>query len=220
MEYEKNICPVLDVDGILATGKQFDLEITLPEDNRSVIYGVVKDCCQEPICNAVVKLVEVVCECGKEERRPVSHTFTDEDGEFVFGPLCANRFYEIEIWVDQVKHCKVCSKVEREGKCLKGVKLDCKKECNKHCFKDECDKKHEDKCEHKFEDKCKDKCKDKCEDKYEDKCEDKYEDKYEDKCKNKCEDKCEDKCHKDCDKKDDKCDRRPERPCRPCYRPF
>ena len=180
MEYEKNICPVLDVDGILATGKQFDLEITLPEDNRSVIYGVVKDCCQEPICNAVVKLVEV------------SHTFTDKNGEFVFGPLCANRFYEIEIWVDQVKHCKVCSKVEREGKCLKGVKLDCKKECNKHCFKDECDKKHEDKCEHKFDDKCKDKC----------------------------EDKCEDKCHKDCDKKDDKCDRRPERPCRPCYRPF
>lgn len=216
MEYEKNICPVLDVDGILATGKQFDLEITLPEDNRSVIYGVVKDCCQEPICNAVVKLVEVVCECGKEERRPVSHTFTDEDGEFVFGPLCANRFYEIEIWVDQVKHCKVCSKVEREGKCLKGVKLDCKKECNKHCFKDECDKKHEDKCEHKFEDKCKDKCEDKYEDKCEDKCEDKYEDKYEDKCKN----KCEDKCHKECDKKDDKCDRRPERPCRPCYRPF
>lgn len=220
MEYEKNICPVLDVDGILATGKQFDLEITLPEDNRSVIYGVVKDCCQEPICNAVVKLVEVVCECGKEERRPVSHTFTDEDGEFVFGPLCANRFYEIEIWVDQVKHCKVCSKVECEGKCLKGVKLDCKKECNKHCFKDECDKKHEDKCEHKFDDKCKDKCEDKYEDKYEDKCEDKCEDKYEDKYEDKCKNKCEDKCHKECDKKDDKCDRRPERPCRPCYRPF
>ena len=104
MEYEKNVCPVLNVDGILAAGKQFDLEITLPEDNRNVIYGVVKDCCHEPVCDAVVKLVEVVCECGKEERRPVSHTFTDEDGEFVFGPLCANRFYEIEIWVDKVKH--------------------------------------------------------------------------------------------------------------------
>lgn len=162
MEYEKNICPVLNVDGILAAGKQFDLEITLPEDNRSVIYGVVKDCYQEPICDAVVKLVEVVCECGKEERRPVSHTFTDENGEFVFGPLCANRFYEIEIWVDQVKHCKVCSKVEHEGKCLKGVKLDCKKECNKPCFKDECDKKPEDKCEDKHEDKCEEKCDDSC----------------------------------------------------------
>lgn len=147
MEYEKNVCPVLNVDGILATGKQFDLEITLPEDNRSVIYGVVKDCYQDPVSDAVVKLIEVVCECGKEERRPVSHTFTDENGEFVFGPLCANRFYEIEIWVDYVKHCKICKKVERDTKCLKGIKLDCKdfdhdhkpdeKPCEKPCDKEE-----------------------------------------------------------------------------------
>lgn len=143
MEYEKNICPVLNVDGILATGKQFDLEITLPEDNRSVIYGVVKDCYQDPVADAVVKLVEVVCECGKDERRPVSHTFTDCNGEFVFGPLCANRFYEIEIWVDQVKHCKVCKKVERDTKCLKGIKLDCKDHDHDHDCKPskECDKK-------------------------------------------------------------------------------
>ena len=140
MEYEKNVCPVLNVDGILATGKQFDLEITLPEDNRSVIYGIVKDCYHEPVCNAVVKLVEVVCECGKEERRPVSHTFTDENGEFVFGPLCANRFYEIEIWVDFVKHCKICKKVERDVKCLKGIKIDCKHK--EHDYKDY-DKKYE-----------------------------------------------------------------------------
>lgn len=145
MEYEKNVCPVLNVDGILATGKQFDLEITLPEDNRSVIYGVVKDCYQDPVKDAVVKLIEVVCECGKEERRPVSHTFTDDNGEFVFGPLCANRFYEIEIWVDQVKHCKICKKVERDTKCLKGVKLDCdyghdckpEKPCERPCEKEE-----------------------------------------------------------------------------------
>lgn len=107
MEYEKNICPVLKVDGVLASGRQFDLDITIPEDNRTVIYGIVKDCYQEPVCNAVVKLIEVVCDCGKEERRPVSHTFTDESGEFVFGPLCANRFYEIEIWVDRVQHCSL-----------------------------------------------------------------------------------------------------------------
>lgn len=78
MECEKSICPVLKIDGVLATGKQFDLDITLPEDNRSVIYGVVKDCCHDPICNAVVKLVEVDHDCGKEERRPVSHTLFDE----------------------------------------------------------------------------------------------------------------------------------------------
>lgn len=78
MECEKSICPVLKIDGVLATGKQFDLDITLPEDNRSVIYGVVKDCCHDPICNAVVKLVEVDDDCGKEERRPVSHTLFDD----------------------------------------------------------------------------------------------------------------------------------------------
>ena len=125
MEYDKGICPVVNVDGVLATGKQFDLDITLPCDDRSVIYGIVKDCYGDPVDNPVLKLVEVVCDCGKEERRPVSHTFTDKNGEFVFGPLCANRYYEINIWVDEVKHCKVCVEGKHEGKCLKGIKLDC-----------------------------------------------------------------------------------------------
>ena len=224
MEYEKNVCPVLNVDGILATGKQFDLDITLPEDNRTVIYGVVKDCYQEPVCEAVVKLVEGVCECGKEERRPVSHTFTDEDGEFVFGPLCANRFYEIEIWVDRVKHCKVCTKVERDGKCLKGIKMDCKKEMGKPCCREEykdckedCKKEHKE--EHK-EDDCKRPCHDKCEE-YKD-CDkkDKCCDKKEDCCdkKEECCCKKEDCCDKKedcCCKKEECCDKKPERPCRP-----
>lgn len=187
MEYDKNICPVLNVDGVLAAGKQFDLDITLPEDNRTVIYGIVKDCYQDPVCDAVVKLVEVVCECGKEERRPVSHTFTDKNGEFVFGPLCANRLYEIEIWVDQVKHCKICTKAERDGKCLKGVKLDCKKEDCKHCHKDDC---HKDDCH-----------KDDC---HKDDC-------YKDDCHKEC---CEEK---ECTHKEEKCDKKPMcRPfCRP-----
>ena len=127
MEYDKKMCPILDIDGHIETGKQFDLDIKLPEDGRDVIYGVIRDCYNEPVADAVVKLIEVSCECGKEERRPVSHTFTDKDGEFVFGPLCKDREYEIQIWVDRVKHVKVCAKCEREGKCLKGEKLECKK---------------------------------------------------------------------------------------------
>ncbi len=203
MEYDKNICPVLNVDGVLATGKQFDLDITLPEDNRTVIYGIVKDCYQDPVCDAVVKLVEVVCECGKEERRPVSHTFTDKNGEFVFGPLCANRLYEIEIWVDQVKHCKICTKAERDGKCLKGVKLDCKKEDCKHCHKDDC---HKDDC-HK--DDChKDDChKDDC---HKDDCH--KDDCHKDDCHKEC---CEEK---ECNNKEEKCDKKPM--CRPFCRPY
>ena len=163
MEYEKNVCPVLNVDGILATGKQYDLDITLPEDNRGVIYGIVKDCYQEPVCDAVVKLIEVVCDCGKEERRPVSHTFTDKNGEFVFGPLCPNRFYEIQIWVDEVKHCKICTKVEHEGDCLKGVKKKKKKIEHKPCIKEDC------------KDICKDDTKNECEKKCDKECDKKAE---------------------------------------------
>ena len=137
MEFDKNVCPVLNVDGVMATGKQYDLEINLPEDNRTVIYGIIKDCYQEPVCDAVVKLVEVVCEHGMDERRPVSHTFTDKEGEFVFGPLCPGKKYAVQIWANSVKHIKVCAKCHHEGKCLKGVELKCppcqEKPCERPC---------------------------------------------------------------------------------------
>ena len=127
MDFEKDACPIIKVDGFIEKGKQFDLEINLPEDHRNVIYGVIKDCYKEPVKDAVVKLIEVCYEYGKEERKPVSHTFTDKDGEFVFGPLCPDRVYEIQVWVDRVKHVKICKNCEHEGKCLKGIKLDCDK---------------------------------------------------------------------------------------------
>lgn len=161
MEYEEKGCQIKDVNGHIEAGKQFDLEIVLPEDNRSVLFGVVRDCYKEPVKDAVVKLIEVDCECGKEERKPVTHTFTDKDGEFVFGPLCPDKKYEIQIFVDRVKHVKVCSKCHREGKCLKGVdlkKYDCfvgKKEdlekCKEKCdYKKDDDKKYDEKYGEKY----------------------------------------------------------------------
>lgn len=125
---EKNsefMCPVVDIDGVVADGKQFDLDITLSNDHRDVIYGIVKDCFKEPVRDAVVKLVEVDYKLGKKELKPVSHTFTDKEGEFVFGPLCPGKKYSIQIWKDSVKHIKVCAKCHHEGKCLKGIELDC-----------------------------------------------------------------------------------------------
>ena len=176
MDGKKHYCPILDVDGVISGGKQFDLDITLPEDNRDVIYGVVKNCFKDPVDNAVVKLVEVVCEHGKEERRPIGHTFTDKEGEFVFGPLCPGKEYALQIWVNDTKKIKICAKCHHEGKCLKGErceKCDCfiddrKEHCDK-CEKDDhhdkkCDKeKHFDKCEKDdyYDKKC-DKCTKKC----------------------------------------------------------
>ena len=126
MELEgKKHCPILDVDGVISGGKQFDLDITLPEDNRDVIYGVVKNCFKEPVCNAVVKLVEVDFKYGKKEIKPVSHTFTDKEGEFVFGPVCPDKKYAIQIWKDDVKHIKLCVKTHTNAKCIKGVDIEC-----------------------------------------------------------------------------------------------
>ena len=127
MEFEeKKPCQEIKVDGFIEKGKQFDLEINLPEDNRDVIFGIIRDCYKEPVEDAVIKLIEVSHDCGKEERKPVSHTFTDKDGEFVFGPLCPDKKYELEIWADKVRHCKQCIDFKRHGKCLKGVKLECR----------------------------------------------------------------------------------------------
>ncbi len=119
------LCPIVDIDGFIADGKQYDLDITLSNDHRDVIYGVVRDCFKEPVKDAVVKLVEVDYKCGKKVLKPVSHTFTDDDGEFVFGPLCPGKKYAVNIWANSVKHVKICAKCHREGNCLKGVELDC-----------------------------------------------------------------------------------------------
>jgi len=130
--YEKK--HIIDIDGFIEAGKQFDLEIKLEEDFRNVIYGVVKDSCNEPIKDAVVKLVEVT----KHERKPVSHTFTDKDGEFVFGPLCPDKKYAINIWANRVDHIKICKECKKEGKCLKGVDLCCEESFD-YCEDDKCE---------------------------------------------------------------------------------
>ena len=172
MDFDKKICPIVNVDGLVTSGKQFDIDITLPEDNRNVVYGVIKDCYKEPICNAVVKLIEVDCKCGKEERKPVAHTFTNDDGEFVFGPLCPNKSYEVNIWVNKVKHVKICAKCKHEAECLKGVDIDCCdftiESSNNCCHK--CNKKSE----HKDDCKCKCDCKHEYDSDYKSDCKKEY----------------------------------------------
>ena len=159
MEFDKKV--IVDVDGFIENGKQFDLDLKLPEDDRNVVYGIIKDHHGEPIKDAVVKLVEVC----KDERKPVSHTFTDKEGEFVFGPLCPHKSYAIQIWVNKVKHVKICKICEHEGKCLKGVDLCCEREQKKdykddykeYDKKDACNEDYKDdyKKEHDKKDDCK-----------------------------------------------------------------
>lgn len=80
----------------------------------------------------------------------VSPNFTDKDGEFVFGPLCPNKHYALEIWVNKVEHVKICKVCKHEGKCLKGIDLDC--DCkHEYEFKDKDDYKYDKKEKHDYE---------------------------------------------------------------------
>ncbi len=119
---EKEDCTInnIKVDGLMASGKQYDLEIMLPEDDREVVYGVVLDKTGRPVENAIVKLVEVIRISSDDVRAPVTHTFTNKNGEFTFGPLCPDRDYEILIWANEVTHKKVCIKPEKDFECLEG----------------------------------------------------------------------------------------------------
>ena len=123
MEIEKCNKQIVSVDGFIEKGKQFDVEITAPEDNRNVIYVLLKNQYNEPLKDAVVKLIEVCDKFGMKDRKPVSHTFTDKHGQFVFGPLCPEKKYEIQIWYNAVKHVKVCEECSRNQECLKGVEI-------------------------------------------------------------------------------------------------
>jgi len=154
MDFEKNFekkCnPILDITGMIENGTQYDLDITLPEDNKGAIFGVVKDCKGRPVKEAIVKLIEVECTREGEKRCPVTHTFTNCEGEFLFGPLCPNKFYEVQIWQNDVRHVKICAKPEIERDCLK-----C--HCHDKCDFIICKEGKFDKCEKRL-DKCEDKC--------------------------------------------------------------
>lgn len=154
MEFDKKV--IVDVDGFIETGKQFDLDLKLPEDDRNVVYGIIKDLKGKPIEDAVVKLVEVC----KDERKPVSHTFTDKEGEFVFGPLCPHKSYSIEIWVNRVKHVKICKICEHDGKCLKGIDLNCEPDFidKSHEYEKDYENQKDDKYDENFEIETCDKC--------------------------------------------------------------
>lgn len=97
--------------------EQIDAVIKVPNETRSVFHGVVIDKHNRPIHNAVVKLL--IMDCKNKHLEPVTHTFTDEDGEFLFGPLCAHVQYVIKIWTNHVKTREI---------------VICPDECEKECL--------------------------------------------------------------------------------------
>ena len=119
--------------------EQIDAVIKVCEENRSVFYGVVLNECNEPVEDAVVKLLEVNKDGCLE---PKYHTFTDEDGQFLFGPLCPGIEYVIKVWI---KHEKSRMIVIHDDDC-NHVYADCDDCPHEYVDCDDCDQIHHNNC--------------------------------------------------------------------------
>lgn len=87
--------------------EQLDVVVNVPEDKRSVIHGIVTNCKHELIKDAVVKLFEVIEKADWKDLRPITHTFTDEYGQFLFGPLCPGKKYAVKVWFNHTNHREI-----------------------------------------------------------------------------------------------------------------
>lgn len=81
--------------------EQIEAVIKVEKEFRSVIHGIVQDHRGKTVKDAVVKLFELIAPPCK--LKPLTHTFTDECGQFLFGPLYPNKNYVIKVWIDDIK---------------------------------------------------------------------------------------------------------------------
>lgn len=180
--------------------EQIDTTINLEEEVRSVIHGVVRDCRGKPVKDAVVKLLRAG---GTDpcDLIPITHTFTDDCGQFLFGPLTPCKKYVIKVWYFDFHKC---TEADDNHKCDDRQKDDDKhRDDDRHKdddrYMDEDRHKDDDKCKgddrNKYDERCKgdDKHRDDDRHKDDDKCNgddrDKYDERHKDDSKHKYDDK-------------------------------
>ncbi len=78
--------------------ERIEAVVTVPKDLRSIVHGTVYDLDGQRVLDAVVRLFV----CNEEKLESVADTFTDSDGEFVFGPIDAEKNYVIKVYVNGV----------------------------------------------------------------------------------------------------------------------
>ncbi len=108
--------------------QQIEAVIKLPVEKRAVIHGTVLDACNKPVADAVVKLLQIVEGCKLP--CPLTHTFTDQYGQFLLGPLCPNRRYLLKVYKDNIEVKYMPLDVNcYDGKCIGTTAEKC---CGKH----------------------------------------------------------------------------------------
>lgn len=112
--------------------EQIEAVIKLPEERRAVIHGTVLDENGNPVADAVVKLLQVVEGCKLP--CPLTHTFTDQYGQFLLGPLCPCKKYMLKVYKDNINVKYVPLDVScYEGKCIGINSNSCKDYCDDPC---------------------------------------------------------------------------------------
>jgi uncharacterized protein YlaI len=72
--------------------------VAVPEEKRSILHGTVYDADGKKIKDAVVRLFL----CEENKNTAAGDVFTDEDGEFTFGPLLSDKNYLVKVYVNGV----------------------------------------------------------------------------------------------------------------------
>ena len=116
--------------------EQIDAVIRISKERRSALYGTILDECGEPVKDAVVKLLQV---CNKGIV-PLTHTFTDQYGQFLLGPLCPNQKYMLKVYKDNISiRYEPISASCYEGKCIGVSGCNCSSNKKHHDYDDDCD---------------------------------------------------------------------------------
>lgn len=80
--------------------QQINAVAKIENEDRCAILGTVVNNGGRAIADAVVVLLKVNDRCSIPT--PITHTFTDRYGQFVFGPLCPNSTYMLKIYKDDI----------------------------------------------------------------------------------------------------------------------
>ena len=80
--------------------QQINAVAKIENEDRCAVLGTVVNNGGRAIADAVVVLLKVNDRCSIPT--PITHTFTDRYGQFVFGPLCPNSTYMLEIYKDDI----------------------------------------------------------------------------------------------------------------------
>jgi len=80
--------------------ERVETTVSLRQELRSAIHGTVRDVNGQPLRDALVILFEVMHDGALTL---VGQMFTDEDGQFVFGPLHDGRLHLVKIYQNSIK---------------------------------------------------------------------------------------------------------------------